>query len=287
MQLHRNAAAWYEGHGLADDAIHHAVAAGEMTWAARLIEQHFDEIFYLRGEAATIQRWISALPADLVRSRPRLLLAQAQLASASGRLEAVEPLIDAAERASASAADEPFEPTIGPAASLLVNVPALDALCRSYLASLRGDPEAMAIFASRALAESRQGEWALRSNAEGCSAVAEWLRGRLAEAERGFVSSIAGWRAAGQATVAAWGSYQLGQVHRARGRLDAAVMASEQALEAAAGPGGTPLHRGVPRTPGRGGLPAQRTRPRPGLRHRGHRAVPPVRLHPAAGGRAG
>ena len=42
-QLHRNAAAWYEEHGLADDAIRHAVAAGEMTWAARLIEQHFDD----------------------------------------------------------------------------------------------------------------------------------------------------------------------------------------------------------------------------------------------------
>jgi NHL repeat len=25
-----------------------------MTWAARLIEQHFDEVFFLRGEAATI-----------------------------------------------------------------------------------------------------------------------------------------------------------------------------------------------------------------------------------------
>ena len=34
-RLHRNAAAWYEEHGLADDAIRHAVAAGEMTWAVR------------------------------------------------------------------------------------------------------------------------------------------------------------------------------------------------------------------------------------------------------------
>ncbi len=39
--LHRNAAAWYAERGLADDAIRHAVAAGEMTWAARLIEQHY------------------------------------------------------------------------------------------------------------------------------------------------------------------------------------------------------------------------------------------------------
>ena len=115
-ELHRNAAAWYEEHGLADDAIRHAVAAGEMTWAARLIEQHFDAVYSLRGEAATIQRWLSALPADLVRSRPRLLLAQAQLAATSGRVEAVEPLLDAAERASADAAEEPFEPTVGRAA---------------------------------------------------------------------------------------------------------------------------------------------------------------------------
>ena len=84
-RLHRNAAAWYEEHGLADEAIRHAVAAGEMTWAARLIERYFDAMYRLRGEPATIQRWISALPAGLRQSRPRLLLAQAQLAAAAGR----------------------------------------------------------------------------------------------------------------------------------------------------------------------------------------------------------
>jgi ATP/maltotriose-dependent transcriptional regulator MalT len=44
VQLHRNAAAWYAGCGLADDAIGHAAAAGEMLWAARIIEQHFDRV---------------------------------------------------------------------------------------------------------------------------------------------------------------------------------------------------------------------------------------------------
>jgi hypothetical protein len=48
---------------------------GVMTWAARLIEQYFDAVYRLRGEPATIQRWISALPAGLLQSRPRLLLA--------------------------------------------------------------------------------------------------------------------------------------------------------------------------------------------------------------------
>src|SRR6266699_646223 len=65
MQLHRNAAGWYADHELADDAIGHAVAAGEMTWAARLIEEHFDESFYLHGEVSTVRRWLALLPPEL------------------------------------------------------------------------------------------------------------------------------------------------------------------------------------------------------------------------------
>ena len=236
--LHRNAAAWYEEHGLADDAIRHAMAAAEMAWAARLIEQHFDEAYSLRGEAATIQRWLSALPADLVRRRPRLLLAQAQLAAAAGRVETVEPLLEVAERASAGLADEAFEPTAGRGGSLLVNIPALIAVHRSYLAMLRGDAEATAAFASRALAKLGEGERMLEYLARFNLAIAEWLRGRLAEAEGVFVSSIAGW--ADKPTITAWGRHILGQVQRARGRLDAVVLSCQQALESITMPGRRP-----------------------------------------------
>ena len=230
-QLHRNAAAWYQQHELADDAIRHATAAADMTWAARLIEQHFDAFFYLRGETATIRRWLSALPADVLRSRPRLRLIEAQLAAAGGRLDVVERSAAAAERAAAAMAEEPFEPTIGRGASLLVNVPAHIALDRSYLAQLRGDGEATAAFAARALAELGEDEWMLRSIAHGLLAVAEWLRGRLGEAEHAFASSIAGWRVAGQPTVTSWGGYQLCQVQRARGNLYAAAATCQEALE--------------------------------------------------------
>jgi LuxR family maltose regulon positive regulatory protein len=138
-ELHRRAASWYEDHGLADDAIRHAAAAGEMLQAAQLIERNFDTVYSLRGEGATIQRWLSALPHDLVWSRPRLLLAQAQVTATSGHLDQVEPLLEAAERATATGAEEPCEPTVGRAGSLVVNIPAHIALHRSYLAQLRGD----------------------------------------------------------------------------------------------------------------------------------------------------
>ncbi len=230
-QLHRNAAAWYEEHGMAGDAIGHAVAAGEMLWAARIIEQHFDLVFYIRGGAATIDRWMSVIPAEVVRSRPRLLLAQAIMAATSGHFEVVEPLLDAVACAPHDWADEPFEPAGGAAASNLINVPALTTLVRSFAAQYHGDAEATAAFATQTLAKIKPGERLLSANAQIFLAVAEWLRGRLAEAEHAIAASVTGWREAGQLTMAAWSYYSLVLIQRAQGRLDAALKTCQQALD--------------------------------------------------------
>ena len=237
--LHRAAAGWCEEHGLADDAVRHALAAGDAAWSARLVERHADA-FLLRSEGATLQRWLAALPAGLAGSRPRLLLAQARLALLSNRVEAAEVALDAAERALAGAAgvaDEPFEPSAGRAASVFANVPAAIAHERAILAVLRGDAEHAIVFASQALADLGEGEWNMASHANGYLGLAEWLRGRLAEAELALSSSIGQWRAAGQPTPTAWGSYRLGQVQRAQGRLDAALGIYRQALDITAPPG--------------------------------------------------
>ena len=234
--LHQNAAAWYEEHGLADDAVRHALAAGDATWAARLIERHFDEIFW-PGERATVERWLSALPAGLVGSRPRLCLVRSILALAGGDIEGAGPLLDAAERGVTDAAEEPFEPSAGKAASLLVNVSAAIALGRASLAHLRGDADGTAAFASQVLAKTSEGESMLDSTSTWLLAVAEWLRGRAAEAERAFAASITRWRAAGERYSAAYGCHHLGQVQRAQGRLDAALGTYQQVLEITAAPG--------------------------------------------------
>jgi LuxR family transcriptional regulator, maltose regulon positive regulatory protein len=122
-----------------------------------------------------------------------------------------------------------------------VNVPALIALCRGYLAQVRGDARGTAEAGARALAESQEGDWIVRSVAHGQLAVAEWLGGRLHEAERGFARDIAGRRAADLPTWGAWESYELSWVQHAQGRLDAAVRTCEQALEAVVRPGRPPL----------------------------------------------
>src|SRR5712671_1009301 len=237
--LHRNAAAWSEEHGLADDAVRHALAAGEPVWAARLIERNIDGLFLL-GESTTVERWLAALPAELISSRPRLCLAQAFQAISRGNVEAIEPLLDAAEHALAVApgvADEPFEPSAGRGASQLANIPAAIALGRAALAQLSGDAEGAMRFGRRTLAELGEGEWMLESITRGYLALAEWLHGELTEAERALSSAIAQAQAAGAATMAAWVCHHLGLVQRAQGRLDAAAATYQQALEITTPPG--------------------------------------------------
>ncbi len=73
--LHRAAAAWCEEHDLADDAVRHALAAGDTAWAARLVERHVEALLG-RSEGVTLRRWLSALPGESVRDRPRLCLAR-------------------------------------------------------------------------------------------------------------------------------------------------------------------------------------------------------------------
>jgi len=236
VALHRAAADWHTAHDLADDAVRHALAAGDAVWAARLVEQHFDATYH-RGQRATIHRWLAALPAGLVHTRARLLLAQAWMAVVGGHVEAAGVALDAAQRASAQAAGEPFEPSAGRAASMLANTRAAITVARGWLAWLQGDADGAAAFASQAVGELADGDWLLTSLGQLELALADRLRGRLHEAERGFTASLAGWRAAGERGSAASTCELLGRVHLARGRLDAALGAFQLALEIATEPG--------------------------------------------------
>jgi LuxR family transcriptional regulator, maltose regulon positive regulatory protein len=68
-------------------------------------------------------------------------------------------------------------------------------------------------------------------------AMAEWLRGRLAEAEQALASTVAQWRAAGERFLAMRLIELLGSVQRGQGHLEAALATYRQALEMATAPG--------------------------------------------------
>jgi len=254
VALHRAAAAWCEEHGLADDAVRHALAAGDTEWAARLVERHVETLFG-RGEGVTLRRWLSALPAESVRGRPRLCLAQAYSAAMGCQTEALEALLDDAERAFAASGDEPYHDPAGRPASVLANVPAAIAFLHADLARLRGEATLAAGYDRQALAQLGEDEWLMRSLVRWNQAAADWLRGRLGPAERGLAEVLAERRAAGEAVRRAGGEptevlhavpggaeffagflamrvcYDLGEVQRVQGNLDAALATYRQALE--------------------------------------------------------
>jgi ATP/maltotriose-dependent transcriptional regulator MalT len=266
--LHRKGAAWCEEHGLADDAVRHALAAGDAAWAARLVERHVETLLG-RSEGVTLRRWLSALPAESVRGRPRLCLAQAYAAAQGFQVEALEALLDDAERAFAVSGDEPYEDPAGRPASVLANIPAAIAFLRATLARLRGDAALAAGYNRQALAHLGEDDWLLRSFVRWNQAVTDWLDGRLGPAERGLAEVLAELRAADEAVRRAGGDpaevlhaveggaeffagflamrvcYDLGQVQRAQGHLDAALATYRHALEAAGADGSQPPHMGM------------------------------------------
>jgi LuxR family maltose regulon positive regulatory protein len=231
-ELHRRAAAWHEEHGSADEAVRHALGAGEPDWAARLVERHVEGLLQ-RSEGATVRRWLSALPAASVRSRPRLCLAQAVTAVVGGRLEAIEPLLADAERAFAATGDEPHQPSTARAMSVLANVPASIAFLRAELARLRGDADRAVSCDQQAMAHLGEEDWLLRSMVAWNLAVADWLRGRLKEAEHALAEVVAERATTGESYFIVRAGYDLGQVQRAQGRLDAALHTYQQGLEMA------------------------------------------------------
>src|SRR5262249_7042247 len=218
---------------------------GGTGWAARLVERHVEALLR-RGEGATLARWLSALPAESIRARSRLCLAQAVAAIVGGRLEEAEPLLASAEHAFAATGDEPHEPSVGRARSVLANVPAAIAFLRADLARWRGDPARAADCARLALTHLGEEERLLRSHVAGTPAGVDWLRGRLAQAEQGLAELAAKRRAADEGFPAMRARYELGQVQHAQGCLGAALHTHQQALQTAGGAGQQPPFAGMP-----------------------------------------
>ncbi len=131
--LHRRAGRWYEQQGKLEQALHHVLEAGEMDWAARLIEQTGNAIIWAKGEMATLARWLGRLSEEQVRSSPKLCLLRAWLLYADAQIEPIVPLLSAAE-ASLQQADQAapdVKAMLGEAAAL-----------RAFVATRIGDVQA-------------------------------------------------------------------------------------------------------------------------------------------------
>ncbi len=95
--LHRRAAGWFREQRLFDEALRHGLAAGDYGLVAGIIESQAQELLHL-GRLATLIAWLDALPAEIVRRRPRLSVDLAWVLLLTGKLEEIEGRLADAEK---------------------------------------------------------------------------------------------------------------------------------------------------------------------------------------------
>ncbi len=97
LDLHHRASDWYERNELITEALGHALAAEDFERAARLAAANALPML-IRGEVATVQNWLDALPQQVVRNHPRLCIDQAWVLHLNQRPGAIESVLQDAER---------------------------------------------------------------------------------------------------------------------------------------------------------------------------------------------
>ncbi len=103
--LQRKAAEWFAEHRLFEEAVEHALEAGDVHLADELIQQVESKIWG-RHDVRTIHHWFSALPADFINARPDLCLSLAWRAEHVGDADEMLAYVKRMERCGRSVHDE-------------------------------------------------------------------------------------------------------------------------------------------------------------------------------------
>jgi len=177
--LHRRASAWFEGQGLMDEAIRHALAAPDLALAADLVEQNIRPLFH-RSELLRLRGWLAQLPLELVLSRPRLLLGHCWTLAFTGQNQAARQLLAGPE-----AQDVLDEATLPAARQGEL------ALLRAMIARALFDGDHGLADAQRALALLPEDQGGLRAGAIHLVGVAQFRRGETVAASRTMAEAVA------------------------------------------------------------------------------------------------
>ena len=218
---HHRASVWYEQHGSPVAAVRHALAAEDVERAATLLEQTWPEKNRSYDSAQWLAR-VKSLPETAVRERPMLSMGYAWGLLNGGELEAAEPWLRSVEQQLQAGDKE--------------NVQWLSAelaAARVYFAQSLGDTPGTLEHATRALALIPEGDDAARATGLALLALARWGRGDLDGAYGTFADALATMHKVGHDLDVIRGTFVLGDIRVAQGRLREAVSIYESGLAAA------------------------------------------------------
>ena len=248
-ELHRRAGVWLEHNGDRSEAIRHAFAGEDFERAADLVELAIPAAFQ-RDQAATVRRWLEALPDELIRARPVLSVAYAATLLDGGEIESVEARLRDAERWLDATADRPEE-SGAPATAMVVvdqeefrRLPGSIALYRAARAMAIGDVTGALTHARQALDLVGEDDQIGRGAAAGLLGLVAWAIGDLEAASGWYAAAMASLEKAGHLSDVVGGATVQADIGIAQGRLRDAMRTYERGLQLAT-EHGAPVVRGA------------------------------------------
>ncbi|SHN74871.1 LuxR family transcriptional regulator, maltose regulon positive regulatory protein [Geodermatophilus obscurus] len=236
--LHQRAGDWYEAIGDPAEAIHHALAGGDVTRAADLVESALPALQQGRQEA-TLRGWLEALPDEVIRVRPVLSVGYAGALMVRGEVEGVEARLRDAERwltTTTTTASGQRSPA-SPAEMVVVDqagfrrLPSAIAMYRAGAALLSGDGAGTISHARAALDLAAVDDHLGRGGAAGLLGLAYWARGDLDAGHRWYADAAASLEKAGHLSDVAGCALGLADIRIAQGRLREAMSTCERVLQ--------------------------------------------------------
>jgi len=222
-ELHRRASVWYEAQGLEIEAFQHAVAAGDLGQAARLVEGKGMPLHF-RGGAGPVLSWLTSLSAAALDARPSLWVAYATALLFVNRVDGVEEKLQAAEAALRGA-----EPD-GQTRDLLGQI----AAARATVAVAQHQLETIVAQSRRALEYLHPGNLTVRTATVWTLGYAYELQGDRAAASRAYAEAVASSQAIGHFIITVMATMGLGCMQEADNRLAQAAETYRRVLRLAA-----------------------------------------------------
>ncbi len=170
-ELHLKASLWYENHGETATAIEHALLSSDTDRAATLIE-YACGAWMMKGETTTLLRWIEALPAHIVRSRPKLCYFHIWTLMPGSRWQEAEKPLQAFEKLSGS--NVPFTED---------KIVSSTIAAHAALALYKGDIPLALELAQQALAATDPNDFVQRSYVLLYLSLAYWLNSDIESSE--------------------------------------------------------------------------------------------------------
>lgn len=223
--LHVRAALWFEGQGMDLEAFQHAVAAGEIDLAMRVMEGKGMPLLF-RGAVPAVLNWLESLPAHEKDRRPALWVSYGSALVFAGRLPEVEPVLQRAEvLLNDVLPDDSLRDLRGHISTL-----------RATLALTRHDADGILTHSRSALELLSPDNLPIRSAARWICGYAHQLNGERDAAGRAYDEALPVARSIGHGVVITGCLNGLAVLHEADNRLRTAAGFYHEALDQAGKP---------------------------------------------------